>query len=82
MEFAPLFPLVYRILQPIFPHCLWGGNLNSKTDIRMIMRIKYAWFETIVETFHGTSLHYFSLLCLIIKLHQTPIADIHHCHQQ
>ena len=31
MEFAPLFPLVYRLLQPTFPHCLWCGNSNSKT---------------------------------------------------
>ncbi|MBE9232199.1 polysaccharide deacetylase family protein [Cuspidothrix issatschenkoi LEGE 03284] len=31
MQFAPLFPLVYRVLQPTFPHCLWGGNSNSKT---------------------------------------------------
>ena len=31
MEFAPLFPLVYRILQPAFPHCLWGGNSSCKT---------------------------------------------------
>jgi peptidoglycan/xylan/chitin deacetylase (PgdA/CDA1 family) len=31
MEFAPLFPLVYRFLQPTFPHCLWCGNSNSKT---------------------------------------------------
>lgn len=31
MEFAPLFPLVYRLLQPTFPHCLWCGDSNSKT---------------------------------------------------
>jgi len=31
MEFAPLFPLVYRILQPTFPHCLWSGNSSCKT---------------------------------------------------
>jgi peptidoglycan/xylan/chitin deacetylase (PgdA/CDA1 family) len=31
MEFAPLFPLIYRILQPTFPYCLWSGNSNSKT---------------------------------------------------
>lgn len=31
MEFAPLFPLVYRLLQPTFPHCLWCGNSNGKT---------------------------------------------------
>ena len=31
MEFAPLFPLVYRLLQPTFPHCLWCGDPNSKT---------------------------------------------------
>jgi peptidoglycan/xylan/chitin deacetylase (PgdA/CDA1 family) len=31
MEFAPLFPLVYRLLQPSFPHCLWCGDSNSKT---------------------------------------------------
>lgn len=31
MEFSPLFPLVYRLLQPTFPHCLWCGNSNKKT---------------------------------------------------
>ncbi|QYX32604.1 polysaccharide deacetylase family protein [Sphaerospermopsis torques-reginae] len=30
MQFAPLFPIVYRILQPTFPHCLWCGDSNSK----------------------------------------------------
>jgi peptidoglycan/xylan/chitin deacetylase (PgdA/CDA1 family) len=30
MQFAPLFPIVYRILQPSFPHCLWCGDSNSK----------------------------------------------------
>lgn len=31
MQFAPLYPLIYRILQPSFPNCLWRGNPNSKT---------------------------------------------------
>ncbi|BAZ86520.1 polysaccharide deacetylase family protein [Dolichospermum compactum] len=31
MEFSPLFPLVYRLLKPTFPHCLWCGNSNKKT---------------------------------------------------
>ena len=26
MQFAPLYPFLYRILKPIFPHCLWSGN--------------------------------------------------------
>jgi peptidoglycan/xylan/chitin deacetylase (PgdA/CDA1 family) len=30
MPFAPLFPIVYRILQPSFPHCLWCGDVSSK----------------------------------------------------
>ncbi|MBD2449776.1 polysaccharide deacetylase family protein [Nostoc sp. FACHB-152] len=30
MQFAPLFPFVYRILQPSFPRCLWHGDRNSK----------------------------------------------------
>lgn len=30
MQFAPLFPYVYRILQPTFPNCLWGGDRNLK----------------------------------------------------
>ncbi|MBD2294469.1 polysaccharide deacetylase family protein [Anabaena sphaerica FACHB-251] len=30
MQFAPLFPIVYRILQLSFPHCLWNGDSNSK----------------------------------------------------
>lgn len=30
MQLAPLFPIVYRILQPNFPNCLWIGDRNSK----------------------------------------------------
>lgn len=30
MQLAPLFPVVYRILQPTFPNCLWAGDPNSK----------------------------------------------------
>lgn len=26
MQFAPLYPLLYRILKPTFPHCLWTGS--------------------------------------------------------
>ncbi|MES1024020.1 polysaccharide deacetylase family protein [Gloeocapsa sp. BRSZ] len=31
MQLAPFFPILYRILQPTFPHCLWAGNPNLKT---------------------------------------------------
>jgi peptidoglycan/xylan/chitin deacetylase (PgdA/CDA1 family) len=31
MEFAPLFPIAYRILQPTFPNCLWHGSVETKT---------------------------------------------------
>jgi peptidoglycan/xylan/chitin deacetylase (PgdA/CDA1 family) len=30
MQFAPLYPLIYRILQPTFSNCLWSGSSNSK----------------------------------------------------
>jgi len=30
MQFAYLYPLVYRILKPTFPKCLWSGDPNSK----------------------------------------------------
>jgi peptidoglycan/xylan/chitin deacetylase (PgdA/CDA1 family) len=30
MQLAPLFPIVYKILQPTFPNCLWTGDRNSK----------------------------------------------------
>ncbi|MHC5675869.1 MAG: polysaccharide deacetylase family protein, partial [Nostoc sp.] len=30
MQLAPLFPILYRILQPSFPNCLWAGNRHSK----------------------------------------------------
>jgi peptidoglycan/xylan/chitin deacetylase (PgdA/CDA1 family) len=29
MQFAPLYPLIYKILKPNFPNCLWIGNPNS-----------------------------------------------------
>jgi peptidoglycan/xylan/chitin deacetylase (PgdA/CDA1 family) len=30
MQLAPLYPIVYRILQPSFPSCLWTGATNSR----------------------------------------------------
>jgi peptidoglycan/xylan/chitin deacetylase (PgdA/CDA1 family) len=30
MPAAPLFPILYRILQPAFPKCLWAGSANSR----------------------------------------------------
>jgi peptidoglycan/xylan/chitin deacetylase (PgdA/CDA1 family) len=30
MQFAYLYPFVYRILKPTFPKCLWSGDPNSK----------------------------------------------------
>ncbi|NEP58015.1 MAG: polysaccharide deacetylase family protein [Symploca sp. SIO2G7] len=30
MQFAPLYPILYRILQPCFPNCLWAGSRNSQ----------------------------------------------------
>jgi peptidoglycan/xylan/chitin deacetylase (PgdA/CDA1 family) len=29
MHLAPLYPIVYRLLQPTFPNCLWSGNPQS-----------------------------------------------------
>lgn len=31
MQFAPLFPIIYRLLQPTFPKCLWNGDRKRKT---------------------------------------------------
>lgn len=28
MQFAPLYPIIYSILKPIFPNCLWSGETN------------------------------------------------------
>ncbi len=30
MQLAPFFPVLYRLLQPTFPHCLWSGNSRTK----------------------------------------------------
>lgn len=30
MQLAPFLPLLYRILQPSFPSCLWSGDPNSR----------------------------------------------------
>jgi peptidoglycan/xylan/chitin deacetylase (PgdA/CDA1 family) len=30
MQFAPLYPILYQILKPSFPSCLWSGNYNSR----------------------------------------------------
>lgn len=30
MQFFPLFPIIYRILEPNFPDCLWNGDNNSR----------------------------------------------------
>jgi peptidoglycan/xylan/chitin deacetylase (PgdA/CDA1 family) len=31
MQFAPLYPLVHRVLKPVFPGCLWLGCADTKT---------------------------------------------------
>lgn len=31
MQFAPLYPVLHRILKPCFPDCLWEGHSHSKT---------------------------------------------------
>ena len=30
MQFAPLYPILYKILKPSFPRCLWAGGPNSR----------------------------------------------------
>ncbi|MEA5616397.1 polysaccharide deacetylase family protein [Cronbergia sp. UHCC 0137] len=30
MQFAPLYPIIYKILQPTFPDCLWCGDGKNK----------------------------------------------------
>jgi peptidoglycan/xylan/chitin deacetylase (PgdA/CDA1 family) len=30
MQFAPLYPHLYRLLKPTFPNCLWSGNSQQK----------------------------------------------------
>ncbi len=30
MQFAPLYPILYRILKPSFPDCLWSGKTTSR----------------------------------------------------
>jgi peptidoglycan/xylan/chitin deacetylase (PgdA/CDA1 family) len=31
MQFAPLYPLLYRVLPPLFPACLWSGDRHQPT---------------------------------------------------
>ncbi|NJO42922.1 MAG: polysaccharide deacetylase family protein [Cyanobacteria bacterium CRU_2_1] len=31
MQFAPLYPLLHKILKPTFPNCLWSGRSDSPT---------------------------------------------------
>ncbi|MBD3883476.1 polysaccharide deacetylase family protein [Phormidium tenue FACHB-886] len=31
MQFAPLYPLLHRVLKPAFPACLWAGGSHEKT---------------------------------------------------
>jgi peptidoglycan/xylan/chitin deacetylase (PgdA/CDA1 family) len=30
MQFASVYPFLYRVLKPSFPQCLWNGDRNSK----------------------------------------------------
>ncbi|MBD2020171.1 polysaccharide deacetylase family protein [Leptolyngbya sp. FACHB-36] len=30
-QFAPLYPLIYQALHPLFPTCLWAGSTASRT---------------------------------------------------
>ncbi|MBF2049669.1 MAG: polysaccharide deacetylase family protein [Leptolyngbya sp. IPPAS B-1204] len=31
MQFAPLYPLIHKLLKPAFPQCLWAGAAATKT---------------------------------------------------
>jgi peptidoglycan/xylan/chitin deacetylase (PgdA/CDA1 family) len=31
MQLAPLYPIVYKILKPLFPSCLWAGTSESRS---------------------------------------------------
>ena len=31
MHFAPVYPILYRLLKPAFPNCLWSGAANQRT---------------------------------------------------
>lgn len=31
MQFAPLYPLLHKVLKPSFPNCLWTGEAHSPT---------------------------------------------------
>ncbi|MBE9179448.1 polysaccharide deacetylase family protein [Oculatella sp. LEGE 06141] len=31
MQFAPVYPVLYRLLKPTFSACLWAGDVTSKT---------------------------------------------------
>ncbi|HEY9851298.1 MAG TPA: polysaccharide deacetylase family protein [Leptolyngbyaceae cyanobacterium] len=31
MQLAPFYPLVYKVLKPAFPNCLWAGSLAQPT---------------------------------------------------
>jgi peptidoglycan/xylan/chitin deacetylase (PgdA/CDA1 family) len=31
MQLAPLYPVVHRVLKPVFPHCLWTGSSQHPT---------------------------------------------------
>jgi peptidoglycan/xylan/chitin deacetylase (PgdA/CDA1 family) len=35
MQFAPLYPLLYRILHPTFPGCLWNGAVGEGRQIAL-----------------------------------------------
>lgn len=30
MQFAPVYPVLYRVLSPLFPNCLWHGPTDEK----------------------------------------------------
>jgi peptidoglycan/xylan/chitin deacetylase (PgdA/CDA1 family) len=29
MQFAPVYPLLHNVLKPLFPNCLWTGNIET-----------------------------------------------------
>ena len=30
LQFAPIYPVAYRVLKPLFPTCLWSGNSRQR----------------------------------------------------
>jgi peptidoglycan/xylan/chitin deacetylase (PgdA/CDA1 family) len=77
MQFAPLYPYLYRLLKPTFPNCLWSGS-SSQPQIALTFddgpHPRYSKELLKVLSSHGVTASFFWLGHCVERSPQTALA--------